>query len=74
MSGKGNRYDNAIVVTVFKTLKFELIWRMLYKTRNQAEFEIGHYIDGVYNPRQRPSALGYPSPIQFESALIRMAA
>eukprot|EP01036_Dinobryon_divergens_P000595 gene595-769_t len=27
MSGKGNCYDNAMVETVFKTLKSELVWR-----------------------------------------------
>ena len=74
MSGKGNCYDNAMVETVVKTLKSELIWRTAYKTRNQAEIEIGHDIDGFYNPRRRHSALGYQSPIQFESALLRMAA
>lgn len=74
MSGKGNCYDNAMVETVFKTLKSELVWRTVYKTRNQAEIEIGQYIDGFYNPRRRHSALGYQSPIQFESAPLRMAA
>jgi putative transposase len=48
-----------MVETVFKTLKSELIWRTVYKARNQAEIEIGHYIDGFYNPRRRHSALGY---------------
>lgn len=74
MSGKGNCYDNAMVETVFKTLKSELIWRTVFKTRNQAQIEIGQYIDGFYNPRRRHSALGYQSPIQFESNPLRMAA
>jgi putative transposase len=74
MSGKGNCYDNAMVETVFKTLKSELIWRTVYKTRNQAEIEITQYIEGFYNPRRRHSALGYQSPIQFEATPLRMAA
>jgi len=74
MSGKGNCYDNAMVETMFKTLKSELVWRTVYKTRNQAEIEIGHYIDGFYNPRRRHSALGYQSPIHFENTPLRMAA
>lgn len=74
MSGKGNCYDNAMVETVFKTLKSELVWRTVFKTRNQAQIEIGRYIDGFYNPRRRHSALGYQSPIQFESEPLRMAA
>lgn len=58
MSGKGNCYDNAMVETVFKTIKSELIWRTSYETRAQATLALGHYIDGFYNPRRRHSALG----------------
>ena len=69
MSGKGNCYDNAMVETVFKTIKSELIWRTSYQSRQQAEKAIGHYIDGFYNPRRRHSALGYKSPITFEAIM-----
>lgn len=74
MSGKGNCYDNAMVETVFKTIKSELIWRTTYKTRQQAQAEISQYIDGFDNPRRRHSALGYMSPIQFESTALKLAA
>lgn len=67
MSGKGNCYDNAMVETVFKTIKSELIWRTSFQTRQQATNAIGRYIDGFYNPRRRHSALGYRSPITFEA-------
>jgi len=67
MSGKGNCYDNAMVETVFRTIKAELIWRTIYKTRSQAQTDIGAYIDAFYNPRRRHSALGYKSPIEFEN-------
>ena len=66
MSGKGNCYDNAMVETVFKTIKSELIWRTVFQNRNDATKAIGEYIDGFYNPVRRHSALGYKSPIQFE--------
>lgn len=68
MSGKGNCYDNAIVETVFKTMKSELIWRTIFSSRSQAEIAIGRYIDGFYNSRRRHSALGYQSPCAFEAA------
>ena len=68
MSGKGNCYDNAMVETVFKTLKSELVWRTIFLSRHQAEIAIGHYIDGFYNPTRRHSALGYQSPCAFEVA------
>ena len=67
MSGKGNCYDNAMVETVFKTIKNELVWRTSFQTRADAELALGRYIDGFYNPRRRHSALGYTSPVSFEA-------
>jgi putative transposase len=69
MSGKGNGYDNAMVETVFKTIKSELIWRISFQTRSAAELALGRYIDGFYNPRRRHSALGYKSPASFEAEM-----
>ena len=73
MSGKGNCYDNTMVETVFKTIKSELIWRTIFKTRLQAETAISGYIDGFYNPRGRHFALGDMSPIKFESISLKLA-
>jgi len=69
MSGRGNCYDNAMVETVFKTIKSELVWRTSFQTRREAEMAIGRYIDGFYNPMRRHSALGYKSPIAFEATM-----
>lgn len=66
MSGKGNCYDNAMVETVFKTIKAEMLWRTPFQTRQEAEKALGLYIEGFYNPTRRHSALGYQSPIAFE--------
>jgi putative transposase len=68
MSGRGNCYDNAMVETVFKTIKSELIWRTAFSSRNEASKAIGQYIEGFYNPRRRHSSLGYVSPTAFETA------
>ena len=67
MSGRGNCYDNAMVETVFKTIKTELVWRTAFATRDQASNAIGLYIEGFYNPRRRHSSLGYKSPAAFET-------
>ena len=67
MSGRGNCYDNAMVETVFKTIKSELIWRTAFTSRDQASKAIGQYIEGFYNPRRRHSSLGYKSPMAFET-------
>ena len=69
MSGRGNCYDNAMVETVFKTIKSELIWRTSFTSRYQATKAVGYYIDGFYNPTRRHSSLGYQSPIAFERKL-----
>ena len=59
---------------MFKTLKADLIWRMNFHTREQADQAIGRYIDAFYNPRRRHSALGYQSPVQFENNPLALAA
>ena len=68
MSGRGNCYDNAMVETVFKTIKSECVWRTAFRSREQASKAIGLYIEGFYNPRRRHSSLGYKSPAAFETA------
>jgi putative transposase len=69
MSGKGNCFDNAMVETVFKTIKSEMIWRTSFQTRSAAKLALGRYIDGFYNPNRRHSALGYKSPVTFEAKM-----
>ena len=80
MSGKGNCYDNSMVLrransppdcllfflTFFKSIKAELVWRNRWGTRRQAEGAIFQYINGFYNPRRRHSSLGGKSPLAFE--------
>jgi len=68
MSGKGNCFDNAMVETVCKTIKADLIWRTLIQSRHQAEYALGRSIDALNNPVRRHAALGYVSPIAFEAA------
>ena len=80
MSGKGNCYDNAavlrrenspldcflILLTFFKTIQSDLIWRRTWETRRHAETAIFQDINGFYNPRRRHSALAGKSPLAFE--------
>jgi putative transposase len=67
MSGKGNCYDNASVETFFKSLKAELIWRLKWHARRQAETAIFQYINEFYNTRRRHSYLDGISPLAFEA-------
>lgn len=67
MSGKGNSYGNAMVETVFKTIKSEMVWCTVFQTRISAEKALGRNINGFYNPIRQHSSLGYKSPIGFET-------
>lgn len=71
MSDKGNRYNNAMVETFFKTIKSELVWRTVFEHRDQAAQAITRCIDGFYDPVRRHSALNYSSPAQFERTASR---
>lgn len=65
MSGKGNCYDNAVAESFFKTIKSELIYQNVYKTRKQAYYAVFEYIEGFYNTNRRHSHLGYLTIKEF---------
>jgi transposase InsO family protein len=67
MSRTGNVYDNAPMESFFATLKTELIHHRNYETRQQAKAEIFEFIEVFYNRQRLHSALGYMSPMAFES-------
>ena len=66
MSYKGNCYDNAAVESFFASLKKELVYRMRFKTKEEARRQIFEYIEIFYNRQRRHSTLGYVSPLNFE--------
>ena len=51
------------------TLKGELIQDHLFATRAEAKSEIFRYIEVFYNRRRLHSALGFHSPVDFETQL-----
>jgi len=67
MSRKGNCYDNAPMESFFGTFKTELTFHCDYATRNEARLEIFEYIEVFYNRYRRHSALGYKSPVNYET-------
>ena len=69
MSGKGNCFDNAVTETFFHTLKTELMFDCVFKTREEAKSAIFEYIEIFYNRERRHSTLGYCSPVKFEQYL-----
>jgi transposase InsO family protein len=66
MSRKANCYDNAAMESFWSTLKWELVYRHDFVTRQQAQTAIFDYIETFYNRRRLHSALNYRSPVDFE--------
>lgn len=69
MSRQGNCYDNATMEAFRSTLKLELLYRRRFATRREAATAIFDYIEGFYNRSRLHSALGFKSPLAYESNL-----
>jgi putative transposase len=69
MSRRGNCYDNAMMESFWSTMKRELVHRCLFATRAQARMAIFEWIEIFYNRTRFHSALGYKSPVDFETQL-----
>lgn len=67
MSAAGHCYDNAAMESFWSTLKTEWLHHRHFATRQQAHAAIFDYIETFYNPKRLHSALGYLSPVNFES-------
>lgn len=67
MSGKGNCWDNAVMMErFFLNLKMERVWRRDYANYTEATKDIADYIVRFYNNDRLHSALGYLPPNQYE--------
>ena len=69
MSGKGNRYDNAVAESYFHTLKVEAVHGERFTTREDMRRTVFEYIEVDYNRTRRHSANGYISPLAFENKM-----
>ena len=69
MSRTGNPYDNAAMESFFSTLKTECLHHQKPATRSQAKTIVFDYIEVFYNRVRIHSALGYQSPVDFETKL-----
>jgi len=66
MSRKGNCWDNAVAESFFATLKFELVDRRVFPSRQAARTAIFEYIEVFYNRQRIHQTLGYRTPLQVE--------
>lgn len=73
MSRAGNPYDNAAMESFMATYKRECVGLAEevggYATRAEAQMDFFGYAETYYNRERRHSALGYQSPVDFETQL-----
>jgi transposase InsO family protein len=67
MSRRANCYDNASMESFWSTLKLEMVYRAHFATRQQARADLFDYIEAFYNRQRAHSALGYLSPVDFQT-------
>jgi transposase InsO family protein len=70
MARVGNPYENAMMESFFKTLKYEEVYLCEYETLEDVLERIPHFIEEVYNRKRLHSSLGYIPPNEFEEALL----
>lgn len=67
MAAVGNPYENAKAESFFRTLKMEEVYLKDYRGLEEAQENIGEFIEEVYNKKRLHSSLGYLPPVEFEA-------
>lgn len=72
MSRTATPEDNAYIESFFKTLKKEEIYFKDYKILEDVKDNLPKFIDEIYNTKRLHSGLGYKTPSEFESEVLKL--
>ena len=73
MARTGNPYENAMMESFFKTLKYEEVNLCEYETIQDVLTRLPYFIEEVYNQKRLHSALGYRPPNEYESLVLNQS-
>jgi putative transposase len=68
MAAIGQATENGYAERLMRTIKEEEVDLSEYRTFTEAVAQLGHFIDEVYAIKRIHSALGYLTPVEFETA------
>jgi len=69
MGTVGDSYDNAMMETVWSSLKRELVYETHFSTKEEARRAVFEWLIW-YNSKRLHSSISYMSPMEFEESLI----
>lgn len=67
MAAVGNPYENAKAKSFFRTLKMEEVYIKDYCSFEEAQENIGEFMEEVYKKKRLHASLGYLPPVEFEA-------